>query len=537
MRDWRKMRASARQAVERLPLKWRLALASFGLLAVLMAALGALISFTQEQAMLANQAIALRQEARLAVGARGPNAAPDSMPPPPVGAFPPEAQGFATNLVSQLTNPSTRANILAPDGTLLFSDSGDVSEPPLVIPRDDAIERALTTAQPDDAYFVVRDSSGQRQLVILLPLIDVQAQRTVALLELSTPTTAIDRSVAAIRLTLAVGTLIALAIGAALTIPLMNAALRPLVAMERTSRSIAAGALSLRLDVPPTRDEIGRLARAFNSMVAQLEAAFARQKRFVADVSHELRTPLTALGGGLEMLLLGADRGDPAASRRLLRGLYAEVERMRRLVEDLLTLTRLDEGHTTLRLAVVDVGPLLGEMSEEAERLARGQALRREIAADLPRVRVDADRLRQVLLALLDNAIKYTPATGQVTLRARRAEDRGLLIQVQDTGVGIPPEALPHVFERFYRVDPARERESPQAGGSGLGLAIARGLVEAQGGWITLTSAPGEGTTASIWFPAVSAAPDASARAAAAQGETALPTTPEGAAERGTPVP
>jgi two-component system OmpR family sensor kinase len=285
----------------------------------------------------------------------------------------------------------------------------------------------------------------------------------------------------------------------------MNAALRPLVAMERASRRIAAGALSLRLEEPPTHDEIGRLARAFNSMVAQLEAAFARQKQFVGDVSHELRTPLTALGGGLEMLLMGADRGDPTATRRLLRSQYAEVERMRRLVEDLLTLARLDEGHTVLRPETLDVAPLLNDIVDEAERLTTGQTLRRDIAPDLPLVSADRDRLRQVLLVLLDNAVKYTPGPGTITLAARRASNGGLRLDVRDTGMGIPSGDLPHVFERFYRVDPARERTEARSG-SGLGLAIAKSLVEAQGGAIAIESTPGSGTTVMITFPPAPAA-------------------------------
>lgn len=495
-------RTSLGQAVEQLPLKWRLALVSFGLLAVLMAALGTVVSVTQQQAMFGNQATSLRQEAQVAARSFGP--APDS----------------GLSLVHQLTGGTVRATVLATDGkTPLASDSQEVYAPPQVTPDPAAVASALSGPQPADSYSIATASNGQRELVVLLPLVaasgpnqpgqqssEQQSQQPVALLELSTPTAPIDRAIAAMRFTLGVGIVVALGIAGALTIPLVNAALRPLVAMERASQLIAGGELSLRLDEPPTADEIGRLARAFNRMVAQLEAAFARQKQFVADVSHELRTPLTALGGGLEMLLLGADRGDPAASARLLRGLYAEVGRMRRLVEDLLILARLDEGRAVVRVEPMDVSTLLRESFEEAERLARGQHLQSDIAANLPHVRADGDRLRQVLLAILDNALKYTPPPGQVTLRARPAEDRGLLIEVQDTGVGIPPDDLPHVFERFYRVDPARERMSPAAGGSGLGLAIARSLVEVQGGRITIASALNEGTTVSIWLPAVPAA-------------------------------
>jgi two-component system OmpR family sensor kinase len=301
-----------------------------------------------------------------------------------------------------------------------------------------------------------------------------------------------------------------------LTISLIRAALRPLVEMERASQRIAQGALSLRLEEPPTNDEIGRLARSFNSMVAQLEQAFNQQKQFVADVSHELRTPLTALGGGLEMLLLGADRGDPEASRRLVRGMYAEVERMNRLTQDLLTLTRLDEGRAELALETVDPQSLLETACEQAEHLAQGQEISFAIAPATPRVRADADRLRQVLLNILDNAIKHTPATGAIRLSARPA---GAMVEIEarDTGAGIPAEALPYVFERFYRADPARARASQRSGGTGLGLAIAKGLIEAQGGTISVASEVGVGTTVTIRLPA---APNTAPR-------LAPPVTPE----------
>jgi two-component system OmpR family sensor kinase len=417
----------------------------------------------------------------------------------------------ANQLVSQLTSPSTRAVLIDSNGLVLYTDSGDITEPAVAVPSTHFIRDALNGNPSDVRYVIMTDASGVRQLVVVLPFSSGPAQTPVGLV-LSTPTAPIDQAIAAILITLGVGILAALAIAATLTFPLMSAALRPLVTMERVSRQIAAGELSLRLEEPPTQDEIGRLARAFNRMVAQLESAFARQKQFVGDVSHELRTPLTALGGGLEMLLMGADRGDPAATRRLLVSQYAEVERMRRLVEDLLTLARLDEGHTVLRVETLDVAPLLTDVADEAERLTAGQQLQREIAADLPRVRVDGDRLRQVLLVLLDNAVKYTPAPGSITLAAHRTATGGLRLDVRDTGIGIPAEDVGHVFERFYRVDPSRERSSAQ-GGSGLGLSIAKGLVEAQGGTIALESAPGSGTSVTIQFPAVPAGPTFAAEA------------------------
>jgi two-component system OmpR family sensor kinase len=263
----------------------------------------------------------------------------------------------------------------------------------------------------------------------------------------------------------------------------------------------------MRIQAPLTDDEIGHLARSFNQMVAQLENAFKRQKQFVADVSHELRTPLAALSGSLEMLLIGADRGDSEATRRLARGMYAEVQRMHRLVEDLLVLTRLDEGRMVLREDTINVGTVIDKVCDQAQQLARGQEIRREIAPDIPPVRADADRLQQVLLNVMDNALKFTSADGCVELSAYREGQTAAIIEIRDNGKGIPLEALPHIFDRFYRADRARSRLPQSVSGNGLGLAIAKELIEAQGGTISISSAPGQGTTVTIRLQAI---PDSS---------------------------
>jgi two-component system, OmpR family, sensor kinase len=311
----------------------------------------------------------------------------------------------------------------------------------------------------------------------------------------------VDQTMGTIRLILLLGIAGALGIAAALTLPLIRGALRPLVEMEQVSARIADGALSLRLKEPEAHDEVGRLARSFNSMVGRLEAAFARQKQFVADVSHELRTPLTGLGGSLEMLLLEADGGDPQAAHRLMRGMYAEVERMRRLVADLLVLSRLDEGQIRLREEMMNMGILVSEICEQAQQLARGQEISCNIASPIPAVRGDVDQLRRVLLNIVENSLKFTPAPGCVELRVSSECAEMVTVEVCDTGIGIPREALPHVFDRFYRVDPSRTRSSSQ-GGSGLGLAIAQGLVSAHGGTICISSVAGQGTKVVIRLPA-----------------------------------
>ena len=512
LRAWR---SKLSEAGARLPIRWRLALMSFGLLAVLLAALGGIVSLSEERTLLANQASALRQDAGLSADmlhSVGLGLSPQG------DSHPPAATGLSSNasaeldfLTQQLTGAGTRGAMYTPDGVLLFSGSNRGGPPPndnqhgfapaSVAVSAAAVQAAVRSTPTTDAYILAPDSNGHTQLVVLLPIEDIPSQTTVAVLQVSTPASPIISAVMTTRLVLTFGIAAALVIAAAVMFPLLSAGLRPLVVMEKTSERIAGGSLSLRLDEPPTRDEIGRFARSFNSMVAQLEAAFKRQKQFVADVSHELRTPLTAMGGGLEMLMLGAHRGDPEAAHRLTRGMYREVERMQRLVEDLLTLTRLDEGRLIVRMEPVAVDHLLGEVAEQAERVAGGRRIETSVSSDVPAALADSDRLRQVILNLVDNAIKYTPADGTVRLRARARGPRHVEIQVQDTGVGIPRESLPHVFERFYRADPSRMRAQRGGGGAGLGLSIAKSMVEAQGGAISIDSVQGSGTTVTLVFP------------------------------------
>src|SRR5260221_9554973 len=469
-----------------LPIRWRLALVSFGLLAVLLAALGILIPVTEEDALLAGQATVLTNEAHIAQ--LQIQATKTLLKVQQILTFPAMSKDMASSLAGVVYNAlgqNVVVSILSFDGSILATETDSPENPklPVVTLARSSVQQWLT-ANPTSSYLLANDNRGQRDLVILQPIAGWDksvSQQNIgqrlagyrkALMELSVPTTAIDQSVATTRLILALGILAALAIAAALTLPLINVALRPLVEMERISSHIAAGALSLRLAEPPARDEIGRLARAFNGMVARLETAFVRQKRFVADVSHELRTPLTGLGGSLEMLLLGAANGDEETAHRLMSGMYAEVERMQRLVADLLALTRLDEGRLKLRLTTVEVSPLLAGVCMQMQSQVHGQSLTYQVSPGLPALRGDADQLRRVLLNIVENALKFTPPGGCVELRVANENQGWVTLEIQDTGAGIPPEALPHVFERFYRADSSRTRQSWQIGGGGLRLSL-----------------------------------------------------------------
>jgi two-component system, OmpR family, sensor kinase len=308
----------------------------------------------------------------------------------------------------------------------------------------------------------------------------------------------LDQSMDRLRMLLigmsAVGLLAALLGGWAVA----GSALRPVSAMADTARAIALSrGFSRRLPHLGRRDELGQLASTFNEMLASLEEAYRAQQRFVADASHELRAPLTAIQGNLE-LLERAPHLPEDAKAEALSYLRLETGRLSRLVTDLLSLAHADAGQS-MRQEIVELDRLLLEVFREARMLARGQKL---AVLDLDQIQVqgDPDRLKQLLLILVDNAIKYTPESGQVRLTLRR-EAGAAMVTVSDTGIGIDPEDLPHLFDRFYRADKARARDQ---GGTGLGLAIAKWIAERHGGHITVESAPGSGTTVSVQLPVVS---------------------------------
>jgi two-component system OmpR family sensor kinase len=264
-------------------------------------------------------------------------------------------------------------------------------------------------------------------------------------------------------------------------------------------------------------------------MVGRLEATLETQRRFLADASHELRSPLTALGGGVDVLLLGADHNDPAARDRLLRLMDGEVGRMGRLVDDLLALTRFDtQARDALRCVPVDLVALIDEVAETARLLAPDLTVTVALDRAGPAAVVvpgDPDRLRQALLNLCANARTHTPPGGTITLGLRRLGTKAV-VTVADTGAGIAPADLPRVWDRFYRADPARARQAEQ-GGLGLGLPIVRAIVEAHGGSATIASTRRAGTTVTLTLPIEAPASTArrTAAATAPPSRTPDPTT------------
>ncbi|OGT27924.1 MAG: hypothetical protein A2Z17_04085 [Gammaproteobacteria bacterium RBG_16_66_13] len=305
----------------------------------------------------------------------------------------------------------------------------------------------------------------------------------------------VDESVRFLRFVMLGVVLGGIVVAAGTSLAVAGPALRPVATMTQTARAIAASrGFSRRLEEPARKDELGRLARTFNEMLASLEEAYRSQQRFVADAAHELRAPLTAIQGNVDLLARMPDM--PADERaEALAYLDGEARRLSRIVGELLTLARADAGQT-LERRPVELDRVLLDALAEVRPLAADHRL--ELSHFEPvTVDGDADRLKQLLLNLMDNSLKYTPPDGHVIVELRRSASE-VVLTVRDTGVGISPADLPHVFERFYRADPARSRDPA---GTGLGLAIVRWIVDQHEGDISVDSAVGHGTTVTVRLP------------------------------------
>ena len=272
-------------------------------------------------------------------------------------------------------------------------------------------------------------------------------------------------------------------------------ALVPVTHMIRAVSTIASSQnFSQRVNTPSHRDELFALAQTFNNMMASLESAYRVQQRFVADASHEMRAPLTVIQGNLELISHQRNMSE-REQREALSEAKREAERLARLVGDLLTLARADAG-LSIKWQQVDLDGVVLDAFHAARRLSSGQELNLN-PFEPASIEGDEDRVRQLLLILVDNALRYTAVNGKVILGLHRQGDIAV-ITVQDNGQGIAPEDLPHVFDRFFRADPARSRNP---GGTGLGLSIARWIVEQHKGTINLQSEPGQGTVITVRLP------------------------------------
>ena len=331
-----------------------------------------------------------------------------------------------------------------------------------------------------------------------------QRGEVAGIIQAARPLDEYDRTVAALMTALAAGAALGTLLAFGSSWLLVGAALRPIDRITQEAAAIGAERdLARRVSYAGPSDEVGRLAATLNQMLAELHVGYRQvaqalqtQRRFVADASHELRTPLTTVRGNLDLL----GREPPIAPddrRAVLRDTVDEAERMMRLVNDLLALARADAGWRPA-LAALPLAPLAEEVRRQGLLLDHGRPVAVAIEPGLAAVG-HRDLLKQVLLILVDNALKHTPPGTPVSVTARREGDEAAIV-VRDEGPGIDPALLPHIFERFFRADAARSE-----GGAGLGLSIARALLEAQGGTIVAESRPGQGSSFTVRLPAAQA--------------------------------
>jgi heavy metal sensor kinase len=279
---------------------------------------------------------------------------------------------------------------------------------------------------------------------------------------------------------------------------LAQRALAPVDRMAEQARSITAERLKERLPVDNPNDELGRLASVFNQTLMRLESSFDQMRRFTADASHELRTPLTAMRSVGEIGLRG--KREASDYREIIGSMLEEVDRLSLLVDRLLTLSRADSGESMLARDRVDLCELAHEVTDQLDVLAEEKQQTLTVEATGPSQCLgDPMVLRQALLNLVDNAIKYSPVGGRIVVRVSTLPNGVAVLDVSDTGPGIPEELRPRVFDRFYRADRSRSREN--GGGTGLGLSIARWAVEVNGGRLTLENVEGPGATFRITLP------------------------------------
>jgi heavy metal sensor kinase len=379
----------------------------------------------------------------------------------------------------------------------MSTDSGG-----LTYPKYEQLRNVIVSAQGRRVEGTIRlDPDGQRLRYIVRPLGSEVATGGAVLVGVR-PETAelgLEQTFSTFLLILPFGVLAAYAIGSLVA----RRALGPVAQITNEVREITDGTgLHRRLPTSMVKDELGRLADTLNQMISRLERSFTALRRFTADASHELKTPLTVLKAGVERALTTPKM--PPESLAALEEAMDEINRMTELVDALLTLARADEGLVRLHQEPVDLRALILETEETGELLAEpaGIAVTADAPVDPVIVPVDGSRIRQLVMNLLTNAVKYTPAGGRVRLWLERDDGR-VRFGVSDTGIGIAPGDLPHIFDRFWRADSARTRTGERPG-VGLGLAICKWIAEAHGGTIEVQSRPGRGTTFSVTLPRVS---------------------------------
>lgn len=398
---------------------------------------------------------------------------------------------------------------IAPDISLAFFDGtgnysvllngpGDISPPRL----DNKEYLEVLKGKPGLTYKVATGAGGAEHLVVLQPIAS-GAGHVLGVAQASTLTGPLKELLVRQLSIFLLLSLIAMLFGLVGFLPIIKRTLAPLFNMVETAEQIDAGNLTRRFPTGQGQVEIDRLAESFNGMLERLETSFAAEKetqeqmrRFIADASHELRTPLTSIHGFLEVLLRGA-ANQPEQLDKALKSMHGESERLTKLVHDLLLLSKLDRTpHVELAEGFLDT--VIRDMEPQLRILAGDRKLSLQLEPNM-QCRFDTDKIKQVILNLFHNAVQYTdPEKGHIQI-SLSGKNNGVQLTVWDNGPGISDASLPHVFDRFYRIDTSRTRKH---GGAGLGLSIAKSIVDVHGGTINVESREGEGCTFHIWLPA-----------------------------------
>lgn len=390
--------------------------------------------------------------------------------------------------------------LVAPQIVQILSEDGTITDEPIPDKTHQLqvnVEelRGITDDQVHFSTFKL--STGEQIRIALLRMRDQDQQ--VFFIRVGQSLSPLQKARRQLLILLAIAGPVALLLGSYGGLLLANQALNPVDRLTRAAEEIEAGDLSKRVQVPPKMDELGRLAATFNRMISRLQAAFERQRQFTADASHELRTPLAVMRGDIEIAL--RRERTPEDYRSVLTSNLEEIIRLSRLVEDLLMLARADAGQTVLQREPMDLEALCAQMVEYLSPLAeeKEQQLIYQPSETKPlMVNADAQRIKQMLLNLLDNAVKYTPAHGTITL-SLSVEKNDAVMSVIDTGRGIPEDDLPHIFDRFFRH--SRSTSDKTAPGFGLGLSIVRWIVHSHNGKISAESTLGKGTKFTVKLP------------------------------------
>lgn len=366
------------------------------------------------------------------------------------------------------------------------------------VPKDQSFDPthlpALTPSPQQEFSRKLRLPDGEILVVAALNYTAPDGQRY--LVEVGVPFTPVATMLSHLFVQLAFGLPVALLVAICGGYFLVRRALRPVEEIAQKAEKITQHNISQRLPVARTGDELERLSISLNLMIGRLEDAIQNSKRFVADASHELRTPLTVLRGELENL--GQDARLDAAARDTIGSMLEEVERLTHIVEGLVALSRLDAGDAKTEWVPFDLAELAATTADQMSLLAEDKGISVACnAVEGIRVKGDRARIKQVVVNLLDNAIKYTATGGSIQLTVTRQNGHAIL-DVGDSGIGIPAGDLPHIFERFFRVDKARSRD---LGGSGLGLAIVKSICVAHGGQVKVESTEGRGSHFKVELP------------------------------------